>query len=459
MNVDTFSKQLLEHLERIDAGKSLDGSTVAVLSRELTAREVEEGGPYLSAVPTTQVDANGVGKSELDVGFNLAILCVLRSLEVELPSLDAYVEAAVATGERSRVYDTTTFDLLLARYRRDADTAPAKNEATYNREEQEIMERIFKKLETRFTSFAPEVRERAKATVEKTLRGNPDKQMSLMAFYTRQALGGRKNTVSDDTIAEMGLANIFFWTAFIIYDDFWDEDEDADPQLLPIANLFARHYVDYFSNLLPPETGFRSWFNAIMDGLDGTNAWETEYCRARVEHGVFHIPEALPEYGDYEKKFYPAAGHIAGPVALLIQAGCALNHKDMRHFTNYAKHYLIAMQFNDDAHDWEEDMARGHLSTVVDLLLRDWQVAHSNRKSIDLEKDRPELQKLFWFFTMPKYASRALLHSRKAQTALEKMSLFEHKKPLMQFANETASIAEKAKQKHADVEKFIAHYQ
>ena len=57
--------------------------------------------------------------------------------------------------------------------------------------------------------------------------------MSLMSFYTKEAFGKKGEKISDDIVAEMGLANIFFWTAFIIYDDFWDEDEEAQPRKLP----------------------------------------------------------------------------------------------------------------------------------------------------------------------------------------------------------------------------------
>jgi hypothetical protein len=159
-----------------------------------------------------------------------------------------------------------------------------------------------KKAQERFVGFSPDMKNSALSQVERTMRGNRDKQMSLMAYYTKKALGKRGESFSDEFIAQMGLANIFFWTAFIIYDDFWDEDEAAQPKILPTANLFARHYTDFFSSLLPPETKFRDFFHELMDRLDEANTWETIHCRTKVNNGKFFIPEKLPDYGEYELK-------------------------------------------------------------------------------------------------------------------------------------------------------------
>jgi len=291
--------------------------------------------------------------------------------------------------------------------------------------------------------------------IEKTINGNRDKQMSLMAHYTREAFGKRGAALSDDMIAEMGLANIFFWTAFIIYDDFWDEDEDADSRMLPIANIFARHYVDYFSTLMPEETGFRPFFHKLMDGLDSANAWETEHCRTKVVDSVFTIPKVLPEYGDYEKKFLPAAGHAAGPVAVLAMLGYSVDSPEVKSFINYFRHYLIAMQINDDAHDWEEDMARGHISTVVDILLRDlrW-----GKPFIDLKKDADILKKTFWFSTIKKTEGIAITHTKKSRKALSAIGIFTEPSHLGRLITITENVAQKALKEQRDSEEFITSY-
>ena len=268
------------------------------------------------------------------------------------------------------------------------------------------------------------------ASIEKTIRGNPDKQMSLMAQYMKEALGSRGAQIPEEVVIEMGLANIFFWTAFIIYDDFWDEDEAAAPRLLPIANLFARHYVDFFDNVLPAMPEFRTFFHSLMDKLDGANAWETRHCRTRVEGGRFFVPKVLPEYGEYDQKFYPASGHMLGSVALLAGLGYDLQSAEVQHLIEYFKQYLIAMQLNDDGHDWEEDMARGHISTVVDMLLRDLQW---EGETIDLVKDKAALQQALWFKTLPRVVEKTLHHTQLSRRALESMMVIENLEPLAEY--------------------------
>src|SRR5690606_10971663 len=126
----------------------------------------------------------------------------------------------------------------------------------------------------------------------------------------------------DAYLGELGFANVCFWASFIMYDDFWDEDEAADPRLLPVANLLARQYVDYFTTLFPSEEEFGALFHELMDKLDAANAWETSSCRMVVEGARIRIPDSFPEYArNFEVKFYPAAGHVFAPLALLVEAG------------------------------------------------------------------------------------------------------------------------------------------
>ena len=331
----------------------------------------------------------------------------------------------------------------------------SKNTGSFTAEESKIMGIIYKKFDERMAIFSPELRSTARSAIDKTISGNRDKQMSLMSFYTRQALGKRGEQILDEIVAEMGLANIFFWTAFIIYDDFWDEDEAAQPKLLPIANIFARHYINYFTTLLPQDSGFPDFFHQIMDNLGVANFWETQYCRTKIEDSVFYIPKILPDYADYENKFRPASGHVLGPVAMLMLLGYKIDSPEVKNFIDYFRHYLIAMQINDDAHDWEEDIRRGHISTVVDMLLLDF---GRKEEIIDLEKDLSELKKVFWFKTIKKAAEIAISHTEKSRQALKNMGVFENTAPLERIINISENIAKKALTEQAESINFLETY-
>lgn len=442
---------LLACAEHHDSVQELSGSMIGALLVAITEHEVVEGGPYGVLAPS--------GKRIPDLGLSLLVEWFLYALDVTLPNLTAYIESAIESEQFSEVLSSRKLTKIIAGYQARASdllSEESRPAGRYEADEARILERIIGKAKQRFAALPADVAARALQIMARTIQGNADKQMSLMAQYTREALGRNGTEFTDDHIAELGLANIFFWSAFIIYDDFWDVDEAADPQLLPIANLFARHYTDYFSALFSPETGFREYFRTTMDALDAANAWETKHCRMRVEGALLHMPTALPTYGSYEIKYYPAAGHILGPVALLVSKGFTLKSSEIRHFIAYFKHYLITMQLNDDMHDWKEDIARGHISTAVCELLSVWKKEHPNRTVIHLERDMRELEQLFWFRVLPPLCEVVLLHAFHARAALTAMTSIEHTAPLERFITRNEKAAREALKERARTDEFIS---
>lgn len=437
----------------LKSGESIGGIKLAQIVKRLTEMEVDEGGPY-SLEPK---------RGATDVGLNLAIACFLALQDIRLPKLDDFLEKHISNIAEpfGSVIDDKTVRSLIDKYQMlvgNVDREESvKQPIAYDENEQRIMDMIRKKFAERFQAFSPALRERAKSTIEKTIHGNRDKQMSLMAYYTKISLGKSGETISDELVADIGLANIFFWTAFIIYDDFWDRDEAADPHLLPIANIFARHYIDFFI-ALPDDKEFRPFFHDLMDKLDGSNAWEVENCRAKVEGNFFHIPATLPDFGDYENKYRPASGHILSSVAILTQFGKELKTEDWGNIVSYFKHYLIAMQLNDDAHDWEEDLQRGHLSTVVTLLLADLKKSGWKKQTIDLSTDLLEIRKIFWFTTMPQYIKLALSETAMSRKALRAISIIEEPAPLERIVSITEDVARQAERESADSEALLKEY-
>jgi hypothetical protein len=450
MQHNQFIDNLLSSME---SGESVGGVKLAQIVKCLTEMEVDEGGPY-SLEPK---------KGATDVGLNLAIACFLAMQDIRLPKLDDFLEKHLSNIAEpfSSVIDDRTVRSLINKYQmligNVGKEEPTKQPIVYNENEQRIMNMIRKKFDERFQAFSPALREQAKSTIEKTICGNRDKQMSLMAYYTKVSLGKSGESIPDELVADIGLANIFFWTAFIIYDDFWDRDEAADPRLLPIANIFARHYIDFFI-ALPDDKEFRPFFHDLMDKLDGSNAWEVENCRAKVDGNIFNIPATLPDFGDYENKYRPASGHILSSVAILTQFGKELKTEDWGNIVSYFKHYLIAMQLNDDAHDWEEDLQRGHLSTVVTLLLNDLKKSGWKKQTIDLSTDLPEIRKIFWFTTMPQYIKIALSETATSRKALRAISIIEEPAPLERIVSITEDVARQAERESIDSGAILKEY-
>lgn len=433
----TFVKQLIAYTTRLERGEDIDGAELAQVLQRLVEHEVEEGGPY-AVTP-------GAGLGSADVGLNLAVACFLRACDVELPKLDVFLQKTLTTGPVSSVLlDEQALASLRERYSTLPVSVPADGVLEHDEAETRVMAAVRAAAVHRFGALPKGFANAAHEVVERTIAGNRDKQMSLMSHYMRVALGKKGEIFSDADIAQLGLANICYWSAFVIYDDFWDEDEAAQPRLLPVANLFARHYIDYFSHVLPADTGYRAFFHEIMDGLDAANEWEMRTCRLKRDGSRIVVPQELSDYGDFSIKFAPASGHVLGPVALLVRLGYPVRSLEVEQLIAYFRHYLIAMQLNDDAHDWKEDLERGHISTAVYLLLQEWQRAHPGRFMIDLDKDMPTLEQLFWFSVLKPLCASTLSHTARSRAALEAMGLVENYAPLERFIVRNEQLAREA---------------
>jgi hypothetical protein len=195
-----------------------------------------------------------------------------------------------------------------------------------------------------------------------------------------------------------------------------------------------------------------------MDALDAANTWETMYCRMVKEGPVVHIPEELPDYGDYSIKFPPAAGHILGPVAMFLNFGYGISSPEVRNLISYFKHYLIAMQLNDDAHDWKEDLSRGHISTVVGLMLEIWRTENPKTNTIHIEKDAPALEEIFWFKALVPISKAVLSHTAQARKSLASLTVIENSAPLERFISANERIALKALEEHANTKQFLNEF-
>lgn len=303
----------------------------------------------------------------------------------------------------------------------------AESKTMFSLQEQEMIDKIREKLAISVAPLGPRGAAVARGEVEKTLAANEDKQMSLISAYVRKALGSRGVCFSDDLIAELGLANVYFWTAFIVYDNFWDDDEKADPKTLPVANFFTRHFLAFFdAYFVKMDTEYRAFVRVLMDRVDAANSWEVICARAIVKDGVFFVPKDLPRYGDYEKKYDPTSAHILGPVALFLALGEPITSSAVSDLVEYFRCYLIPMQINDDLYDWKEDLQRGCLSTVVVMLLEDLGLP----ESFHLNHDKVELERVFWFKTLPRACDVALRYLACSRAALKRILLIEDYQPL-----------------------------
>lgn len=251
-------------------------------------------------------------------------------------------------------------------------------------------EKIISLVDKEMINFSKEFREEIKISITKTAKGNKDKQMLLMPHFFYKSLAKRNKNINLNFLNGLGLMSAFFWTSFIIYDDFWDEDEKAQAKLLPLANAMSRHFFAFFNKLFKEDKSYHCFYLEALDKLDEANFFEITKCREM---------KAI-DFDDMSLKFYPCVGHLFAPLAIMMKLGYKFRAKETKQTISFFKNYLIARQLSDDMHDIEEDWRRRHLSLAVNQLLKD-----AKGKNIDDHKKR---NYLFWTKTIDILCDKSL---------------------------------------------------
>lgn len=425
-----FIETLDAYTHRLESGETLSGTELAECLALLAAHEVAEGGPYASCTACRHPDMD----------TNIAVARFLEASGAYLPNLHAFLARELSSGK----HPTDG----LAWMPHDAPSETAYQPA-------ETLPEFTLCLDECLKPVSREIAGTVRKMLTTTMARNQDGQMTRMPLYMREALGSRGAMFSNTKVAELGVASAFFWTSFIAYDDFWDEDEAADPLHLPAANFMARHFIRTLTSTLPNNAAFTAYVHGMMDRLDAANAWEVAHCRMKVEEGDVLIPETLPAYEDFSIKFYPAAGQCLAPVLMMVELGYEIDGPEITALVDYFTHYLVAMQLNDDMHDWKEDLARGHISTAVAVLLLEWKRAYPERAGISLAADENELEELFWERVVDPLCTCVLERAERSRAALTKVGL-ENPEPLVRFIDAVEGSARHALQVRATGTELVA---
>lgn len=393
---------------------NLSGKQLAYLVKQLITRELQPGGPYITN--------NGI----TDYSFNKEIAKYLSILNVNLPSLKKFHQTA-------------------------------KQDEVEDRSFKEHIQQLIKHLKS-----LPVIQTDLKNIILNktlTITARPGGElMTAINYRFAQALEIDEKIMSPQKLIELDLANTFFWLAFIIYDDFWDQDEDANPQELPAANFMARQRWQTYWQYAQNNHIFKNIIQEIMVQADNANFWEITHCRLYThKNGGWKLPVVWPSYENYQVKFYPTAGHILGPLSIVSFLGYDLQDSTVKQLINYFRYHLIARQINDDLHDWEEDLQRGHLSTVTLPLLKEFQKKFKF-KYVNLARDKSRLTTIYWQTTVPQMARLSLKYSYLAEESLKQVSFIKNPAPLLKFNSDNKRAAQEALSAFKKYSEFIKEY-
>jgi hypothetical protein len=241
------------------------------------------------------------------------------------------------------------------------------------------------------TVAGAEIRSDALAQIEKMR----DTRISSLAYEFQKALGAPGSMIPADVTESLALASLYGWMAYSLYDHALDDEPHA-AALLPCANFFLRTLSKIYSGIAGHAREIQVLFDKTMDQIDNANAWEQKNCRMPNSlNGSF--PRTLPPFGDYNILADRSIGHGMGPLAQLLFLGYTEDSEEYKNTGQFFRHYLIARQLHDDAHDWADDMLRGRMNSVgARIIARFHQKYPAAAEDMVVADIIPELQILFW---------------------------------------------------------------
>lgn len=298
---------------------------------------------------------------------------------------------------------------------------------------------------------ASELKRLSLKTLRRLLQQDTDRQIVLLPWLIADAL---QREVDESVLRQLAAASLWGWMAYTLYDDFLDDEGDA--AYLPVANVCLRQLVLTLQASLE-QADFQQWCRAILDRQEAANAWEVTYCRAKVRKGTLYVGH-LPDYGDYSQLADRSFGHAIAAFGVLAAAGLTKNSPAAGYLQDFFRHYLIARQLDDDAHDWEEDLRAGRLNAVTTLVLAAYQGRHGLKKAIDLQAASDELRLLMWEEVMPVVCKDITRHVQAARRAL-KQTRFPQTRKLAGLLARHERSAQQAMQRRTETMEFIATLQ
>lgn len=396
---------------------ALHGRHIGVLAQRLMASEKTPGGPY--AEPGSEPDAftnvlialfaawaagtlpgtQAFLRQSVSNGLHAPLVpdsilqCYITSLEdfhtveIQWPSLVDSVFAAAAllweppVRTKGPVHDNDTLDAT-----------------------------IFAFVAKELGKLSPPLDQQAEGVLNRIKRANKQHEITLLPKYFQSAL----LQAPESNVMRLGIANVYCWLAYMTYDHMLDDGKSIE--LLPLANIAQRKALGHYRSCVPEA---ESLVEATFTRMDQANAWEQAHARAVVHDDTITIVK-LPDYGNGSHLAARSFAHVLGPLLMAVEVGQQLRSEPLQTLRTAFSHYLIARQLNDDAHDWQDDIANGQLTLVVTKLLRAQHIASGEHSLTQL---LPHLQQLFRESISVEIAKIMIAHCHKAKELFQQSGL------------------------------------
>jgi hypothetical protein len=392
-----------------------------------------------------------------------AITYVRDSVQAGCPPCPLYTGV---NPERDRPYVagsaaiTTAFCVLALHAFREASAAPvvaprrllaAAADAT------RMSQAAYGRVKARFRLLPSPLAATALAGTRTTESKDTDHQISLMPYYFNRSLRIVWRIEDEELLVLLGAANIHGWIAYTIFDDIMDGDAGA--RMIPVAATALRELTTIYERAFASSPAFLQLFHQILDGLESATYWEASECRIPLDdRGRSTGPYTIPDYADDGQLAAKSFGHALGPIAILYAGGATKDPTEVEHLMAFCRHFLIARQLNDDAHDFADDLKRGRVSSVGALLLKEWFPDGTVPVGISFRRNARRLRSIFWMDTVQKVCERIFVHTARARDALAEMGVVAEPRFLERLLEPLESSAREALTQRDTTMDFLREY-
>ncbi len=300
--------------------------------------------------------------------------------------------------------------------------------------------------------LGPSVKKPFRNMLTKMAESDPEHEITTLPHLFVQSLSNAQQLHHAEQLSvTLGLANLYGWIAYTIYDDFLDDE--GKPELLSVANIALRSSLLQFQNALPDEPQFQKLVVQTFNTMDNANTWEVTHCRFVVTQTHITIG-TLPRFGQRQKLAERSLGHGLTPLALLVASGASLHSPQVRAIEQAFRHYLIARQLNDDAHDWKEDAQRGHITYVVAQILRQLRATGDQ----PFETLLPAMEHQFWNHTLVTVCQTMQQHIARGQALIADNACLAPNNLLFKLLSQTEKSVLKTLKTQKQALSFLENY-
>ncbi len=224
----------------------------------------------------------------------------------------------------------------------------------------------------------------------------------------------KKPILHPDAADLLGVANLFGWYAYAIFDDIMDDSQKHEK--LPLALRARDICLKKFAQVFNADPDYLSYVMQTLTKTHDALVYEVQHLRFRYEVGNV-IPIDLGQSFPYHILADRAFGHVLGPLGMLY----SLVGKDDTLFCeleNFYHHFLITRQMLDDAHDWKEDFMKGQLNSVSYELLQQLNITKIATNTVET------IHEYFWETYFPVLCEQMIKRAHLCRRSAHKLTVW-----------------------------------